>query len=105
VAKNGRSASPGPPDLLGPDGRAQLVAQKMLELQRMRFNLDVTRAVNGHEDSDRMPLPGIEAKDWPTYDERRADIEQGISRLWDLDPSLEERVRQLVADAGNPSEQ
>jgi hypothetical protein len=80
------------PDLLGNEGRAQLLAARILELQRERFQLEATRVVNEHEVGD--PVPGLSPP--VTYGAHSQKLRAGEQRLLDASPELYDSVVKLA---------
>jgi len=80
------------PDLLGNEGRAQLLAARILELQRERFQLEATQVVNDHLPGDL--VPGLSPL--VTYGEHSRKLRAAEQRLLDASPELYDGLVKLA---------
>lgn len=80
------------PDVLGEEGRAEMVANMLLDFQRQLFRLDLMQAANAH--SDRDPVPGMDPP--VSYSDRRVKLGEGVDAITkgfsDLMPKLEKML-------------
>lgn len=100
MAENGTSKNKAIPDVLGAAGRAEMVANTLLDLQRQLFRLALTQEANGHADGDLVPGPTIDNSDQITYAETRQKLQTGLQRLVDEYGEEMTAVHELLEAAG-----
>jgi hypothetical protein len=75
------------PALLGVQDRAQMVAEKIKQVQAEMFKLELVQAMNGHVASDL--VPGSDQ----TYGEQRQVYTAGLLKIQDAYPDLVDLIR------------
>lgn len=83
MADNGTVKKSQIPDVLGAAGRAEMIANTLLDLQRQLFRLELTQQTNGHSDTDLVPGPTLDGGESITYAQTRQKLQDGLQRLHD----------------------
>jgi hypothetical protein len=86
------------PDALGPEGRGQLIARQLAELQRQRFQIEMMQVANGAADGDRIPTTnGSAGETPPTYAEQIQRFKEAEARLLEKFPEEAEAARTMLS--------
>lgn len=79
------------PDLVGDEGRVQIVASAIRDLQVQMAQLDITQTINGATDDDT--VPGLDK----TFVERREQIGGALDALAEQNPKEMAAIRAAQA--------
>ena len=90
-----KANTPEVPDALGDQGRAQLLAQSLANIQRQRFELEMTQVANGAKDSDQVPSDNGQATQ--TYAKARKALVDAEKRLMEVYPDLASDIKDQLA--------